>query len=101
MAVSVVLFDLDDTLFAHREAVEAGVAAYREVLGGDVAAAPHADEIARWNALEEEHYHRYLTGELPFLGQRRERARAFVAPFGSSLDDAQADAWFDSYLVHY
>ncbi|CAN5349808.1 HAD family hydrolase [soil metagenome] len=100
-AISVVLFDLDDTLFAHREAVEAGVAAYRDLLGGDIAAAEHAVEIARWNALEEEHYHRYLTGELPFLGQRRERARAFMAPFGVTLDDAEADSWFNAYVLHY
>ena len=32
--IRVVLFDLDDTLFAHREAVEAGIAAHRAALGG-------------------------------------------------------------------
>ena len=35
-----------------------------------------------WNALEEEHYHRYLTGELDYLGQRRARARGFVERHG-------------------
>lgn len=100
----VVLFDLDDTLFAHRESVEKGITAHREALGGAIAAAPHANEFARWNALEELHYHRYLSGELDFMGQRRARARDFVAPFagGSGLQsDADAEAWFDAYLVHY
>ena len=99
--IRVVLFDLDDTLFAHREAVEAGVAAYREVLGGEIVAAPAADEIARWNALEESQYHRYLAGDLSYLEQRRERSRRFVAPFGVVLSDAEAEAWFDAYRAHY
>jgi putative hydrolase of the HAD superfamily len=97
----VVLFDLDDTLFAHRESVELGIAAHRSTLGGALAAADRATEFARWNGLEERHYHRYLTGELDFLGQRRERAREFVAPYGVQLEDDAADAWFDAYLVHY
>lgn len=97
----VVLFDLDDTLFAHRESVEAGITAHRTSLGGDLAAADHAAEFARWNELEELHYHRYLSGELDFLQQRRERVRGFVQPHGFTLDDDAADAWFDGYLVHY
>ena len=100
-APSVVLFDLDDTLFAHRESVEAGIAAHRSALGGALAAADRVAEFVRWNALEELHYHRYLTGELEFLQQRRERARGFVKPYGLQLDDDAADAWFDAYLIHY
>ncbi|MEO5921583.1 MAG: HAD family hydrolase [Pseudolysinimonas sp.] len=100
-APSVVLFDLDDTVFAHRESVELGIAAHRSAIGGALAAADRAAEFARWNALEERHYHRYLTGELDFVGQRRERAREFVAPFGVSLGDDAADAWYGAYLVHY
>ncbi|HEV7742471.1 MAG TPA: HAD family hydrolase [Pseudolysinimonas sp.] len=101
MTRPVVLFDLDDTVFAHRESVEAGIAAHRTTLGGALAAADRANEFARWNALEELHYHRYLTGELDFLQQRRERARGFLKPYGVQLDDAAADEWFDRYLVHY
>ncbi|WP_213814426.1 GNAT family N-acetyltransferase [Glaciihabitans sp. dw_435] len=100
--VSVVLFDLDDTLFAHRRAVAIGVTAHREALGGRIAAADAVAELARWHALEELHYHRYLSGELDYLGQRRARSRAFVEPFGITLaDDRVADAWFDAYLVEY
>ena len=82
--ISVVLFDLDDTLFAHRHAVAAGVLAHRlshGLLGDDL------EELARWNELEEHHYHRYLTGELDFLEQRRERSRGFVLPHGITLTD--------------
>ena len=99
--IRAVLFDLDDTLFAHRESVEAGIHAYRATLGGDIAAATPSAEFARWNALEEEHYHRYLAGEVDWHEQRRARARGFVAPYGLELDDEAAEAWFESYLVHY
>lgn len=96
------LFDLDDTLFAHREAVARGITAYRAVLGDSVAAADDAAETVRWHELEEEHYHRYLAGELDFRGQRRARARSFLAPYGLVLEtDAEADAWWDAYITHY
>jgi putative hydrolase of the HAD superfamily len=102
VTVSVVLFDLDDTLFAHRRAVEAGVLAQRTEHGGDFLAADDAAELHRWTQLEELHYHRYLSGELDFLEQRRERARDFVAPYGLDLtDDSIADTWFDAYLEKY
>ena len=101
-ALKVVLFDLDDTLFAHTASVEAGLAAHRGALGGAIAAAPRGEEFARWSALEEHHYHRYLSGELAFVEQRRARARGFVEPFGVDLaQDAAADAWFDAYLAEY
>ncbi len=99
---SVVLFDLDDTLFAHRRAVELGVLAQRTEHGGGFALADDATELHRWTELEELHYHRYLSGELDFLEQRRERARGFVAPYGLDLtDDLAADTWFDAYLDKY
>src|SRR3978361_1065720 len=69
--ISVVLFDLDDTLFAHRRAVEDGVFAHLRAIGLLHSAPDSAAEAARWSALEEEHYTRYLRGELDYLGQRR------------------------------
>jgi len=101
VTISVVLFDLDDTLFDHRRSVELGITAHRISLGGDLADADPTVEFARWNGLEEHHYHRYLSGELEFLGQRRERAKDFVAPYGIELDDDEADAWFATYLLEY
>lgn len=100
--IRVALFDLDDTLFAHQHAVATGVAAHRRAHGGALGAADDAGELARWHELEEVHYLRYLDGELGFIEQRRERARAFVAPFGIDLaSDAVADEWFGRYLVEY
>ena len=101
MTISIVMFDLDDTLFDHRRSVELGITAHRTSIGGELAEADAAAEFTRWNALEEHHYHRYLAGELDFLAQRRERARGFVAPYGLELDDDEADAWFATYLLEY
>lgn len=97
-----VLFDLDDTLFRHRESVVAGIHAYRALLGGPLAGGDAERVAAHWNDLEELHYHRYLSGELDYLGQRRARARGFLEPHGLTIDDdAAAEAWFEDYLVHY
>jgi len=99
MTIEVVLFDLDDTLFAHSAAVEHGVTAHRADLGlpGDDAA-----EFARWVALEEHHYHRYLAGELGYQPMRRARARGFVEPHAIDLgNDEDADAWFAGFVEHY
>ena len=102
MSPRVVLFDLDDTLFAHSRAVASGVAAYRASHGGALAAADDAVELARWYALEEHHYHRYLAGEVDFREQRRHRARGFVEPFGIDLsNDTDADDWFGRYIAEY
>ena len=93
-----VLFDLDDTLFAHRKAVEDGVVAHLHASG--VAAA--AGEAERWTTIEELHYGRYLAGELDYLGQRRARARDFMTPYGMTLaSDADAEEWFEDYLHSY
>lgn len=100
--IRVALFDLDDTLFAHREAVDRGITAHRAALGGAVADADDEAESVRWHELEEVHYHRYLAGELDFLEQRRARVRSFVSPYGLVLaTDVEADAWYQSYYEHY
>lgn len=100
--ISVVLFDLDDTLFAHRRAVEAGVVAHLRTTGllGDDA--DSAAEAVRWTELEELHYSRYLRGELDYLGQRRARSSAFLKPYGVEFEaDSGYDEWFETYLSEY
>ena len=95
VTVSVVLFDLDDTLFAHRASVDQGIVAHLAALGVH----PTVDPTTLWNELEEHHYHRYLAGELDFEGQRRARATDFATAHGLELADPSA--WFDSYFEHY
>ena len=100
-APSVVLFDLDDTLFDHQRAVSLGVTAKRRAHGGVLAEADDAEEARRWHHLEEVHYSRYLHGELDLQQQRRVRVQEFLGHHGIRLDDARADAWYADYLAHY
>lgn len=113
MTLRLVLLDLDDTLVDHRGAVADGIAAHLVARGLLDAADPAAvaRAVALWRALEEEHYHRYLAGELDYEGQRRARARGFLAawpsPDAAALagaladDDRATDAWFRGYLDGY
>ncbi|EAR24174.1 putative hydrolase [marine actinobacterium PHSC20C1] len=102
MSIRVALFDLDDTLFAHRAAVDLGIRGYRRTLGQAIAeASDDTTESARWTALEELHYHRYLSGELDFEGQRQARARGFLEPYNVTLTDAEATHWFNTYFEAY
>lgn len=97
----VVLFDLDDTLFAHRAAVAAGIRRHVAVLGAPFGALEDDALVSFWHDLEEEHYHAYLAGALDFEGQRQARARDFAARHGVALDDDAASAWFAAYFEHY
>ncbi|MDO9589586.1 MAG: HAD family hydrolase [Microcella sp.] len=99
--VEVVLFDLDDTLMAHTRAVDEAIALAQSTAGGAFAADEAVAVQRRWAELEERHYTRYLTGELTYLGQRIWRARDLLAPYGIAVDDDEALAWFERYLVGY
>jgi putative hydrolase of the HAD superfamily len=96
-----VLFDLDDTLFAHRAAVSTGIRRYAAELGEPYGALAATELVALWHDLEEQHYHSYLAGRLDFEGQRQARARDFAARHGVVLGDAEASAWFSDYFEHY
>ena len=98
---ALVLFDLDDTLFAHRAAVADGILGHVAAQGGHGAGADPHDVVALWNALEEQHYHAYLAGDLDFAGQRSARARDFAAAHGVDLTEAEATVWFNDYFEHY
>jgi len=99
--IEVMLFDLDDTLMAHSQAVDSAIAAAQTAAGGAFADDDATDVQRRWRELEEWHYTRYLTGELTYLGQRVWRARDLLAPYGIVVDDEQALEWFERYLVGY
>lgn len=94
----VVLFDLDDTLMAHREAVAAGIALHLHERGYD---ADLAAAQAMWHELEERHYHAYLAGDLTFEGQRRARATDFAHAHGDPIGDEAAGEWFARYFERY
>jgi putative hydrolase of the HAD superfamily len=100
VSLRAVLFDLDDTLFAHRSAVDAAILAHLAATGSP--AADPAAVLVRWRALEEHHYHRYLHGEIGYLEQRRARAADLMAEHGRPpLGVEDADAWWMAYLRKY
>ena len=93
--MKVVLFDLDDTLFAHTAAVDTGVLVYLAARGWP----SRDDALARWHELEELHYHRYLRGEIGFLDQRVARITDFAAHHGVAVEDPAAS--YQQYFVEY
>jgi putative hydrolase of the HAD superfamily len=101
MTIAAVLFDLDDTLFQHREAVDDAVVATLEAMERRGDASFLAGEQARWRALEEHHYNRYLAGELDYQGQRRARVREFLADYGTAIEGRAAEAWFERWVRRY
>ena len=97
-----VLFDLDGTLMDHDSARVAGLAAHL----GERLPEAQAQELAQldgeWRRLEALHYDQYARGECTFQEQRRRRVRGLHAWLGlAAPSDADADAWFSDYLLHY
>lgn len=98
---ALVLFDLDDTLLDHRGAVARGILRHVDLFPDQLVVENRDAAVRLWHLLEEKHYHRYLSGELTFSGQRRARALDFAAAHGADLADVEADTWFDSYFDSY
>ena len=96
-----VLFDLDDTLMAHREAVGEALLGHLRALGHPYDPSNADAEVAYWRALEEQHYHRYLGGEIGYDEQRRERARDFAVRHGVALAVEEREPWFRAYFERY
>lgn len=96
-AINGILFDLDDTLFDHVGASRTAVLTYAASLPDWT-----RDESAtldHWFAMEDEHFARYLAGELTIQEQRRARLRGFL-DLPEASDDV-LDEQFERYLEHY
>lgn len=93
--LTLVLFDIDDTLLDDASAQRSAAAALHDEVGMDMDLEAFLD---LWSAASERHYARYLQGELDFQGQRRARIREAVQRTPS---DAAADALFAAYLDAY
>ncbi|MGV4988268.1 HAD family hydrolase [Streptomyces sp. NRAIS4] len=98
MTIRAVVWDVDDTLFdyttADREGMRAHLAAEGLLAGYD---SPE-QALLQWREITDIQWARFASGEVDFVTQRRDRTRVFV---GQELTDAEADAWFARYLVHY
>lgn len=98
MPIRAVLWDIDDTLFDHTGADRAGMRRHLagEGLSGEFSSVDQA--LGRWRELADLHWARFVAGETDFPGQRCDRVRGFL---GTALGDAEAEAWFERYVVHY
>lgn len=99
MEIRAVLFDLDNTLFDHLTSARAGVDAFLRHLGTE-----HSDELTcSWFEIEQVNYDRFLTKELSFHEQRRERLRQFLPLTGLAVPttDSRLDQLFATYLQNY
>lgn len=78
--IKAVCLDIDDTVLDNARSSRQGLKA----LVGNDAAWPV------WRRTTEEHYARFIAGELEFDLMCRERTKAFFAAFGEQLSDAEA-----------
>lgn len=96
-ALDAVLFDLDDTL------LDGGVAS-AEGLSRLLTRCPGLD-MARartaWDVVGEEHYARYLSGELTYEEQRAARIRSWAALTGADVPPGAELEWFAVYRAGY
>ncbi|GAA3390442.1 HAD family hydrolase [Streptomyces roseoviridis] len=99
MAIRAVLWDIDDTIFDYASADRAGMRAHlaAEGLLGGYASVEEA--LLRWKELTELHWRRFEAEGGDFLDQRRDRVRDFLG--APELTAAEADDWFERYVVHY
>ncbi|MFC9428448.1 HAD family hydrolase [Streptomyces sp. NPDC056987] len=98
MAIRAVLWDIDDTLFDYTSADRAGMQRHLAAEGLSGGGESVDQVLGRWREITDAQWLRFAAGETDFLGQRRDRVRAFT---GAGLDDTEADAWFDRYITHY
>ncbi|WP_306900985.1 HAD family hydrolase [Arthrobacter sp. B1I2] len=99
MKIRAVLFDLDNTLFDHPASARAGLDAFLQYLETE-----RSDELTRWwFEIEEVNYNRFLTKELSFQEQRRERLRHFLPLAGLTVPqtNTRIDELFTTYLQNY
>ncbi|MFD8690887.1 HAD family hydrolase [Streptomyces sp. NPDC059651] len=98
MPIRAVLWDVDDTLFDYTTAAATGMSRHLAAEGLPERYATADEALDTWGRLTRLHWQRFSDGETDWQGQRRDRARDFLA---RPLDDAAADAWFDRHIAHY
>lgn len=98
MAITAVVWDVDDTLFDYTTADRAGMRGHLAAEGLLDAYETVEQALARWREITDRQWARYAAGEISFEGQRRDRVRVFL---GEELTDDEADSWFRRYLDHY
>nr|WP_243792614.1 HAD family hydrolase [Saccharopolyspora gloriosae] len=87
--IKAVCLDIDDTLLDNAASSRLGL---RALIGNDAA-------WPVWRHTTEDHYERYVAGEVDFATMCVERTRAFFAAFGEQISDAEATAREDHRMA--
>jgi len=97
--IRAVLFDLDNTLFDHLTSARDGLAAFVGNYGVDLT----PELSSSWFEIEQASFDRFLSGELNFQEQRRERLCQFLPLIGQhdSVGASELDEMFAVYLQSY
>lgn len=94
-----IFFDVDETLVNNRSAEYAAAMDFHRSYA-HLFPVSSADFATHWQKTTEKHVQRYLSSELSFQGQRRERLREIFARH-CRLSDSEADLLFAEYLKSY
>ena len=95
-----ILFDIDGTLVDDDRVVSLALTSFHATYGSELGVSLE-DLIARWRALLNLHFARYLAGDVSMQEQRRARVRDLFAPSKPNLSPAAADRVFATYEGHY
>ncbi|GIH71922.1 HAD family hydrolase [Sphaerimonospora thailandensis] len=96
--IRAILFDLDETLFDHRDAVAHGVTCWTESISPGHKLLAQTPSL--WRELEDKHLPAWHSGECSFEEQRRRRLREFCVRLGLPVPP-NLDAAFADFLTHY
>lgn len=100
LAITTVLFDLDDTLFDHMETARAALAA--TAAGWPALRGVPVEALYRhYSELLEELHPLVMTGRLPHLEARRQRFARLLAPYAPAASAADAARLAEQHYGHY
>ncbi len=100
VAVTTVLFDLDDTLFDHAATARAALAA-TAADRPTLQAVPLAELYQRYSDLLEEMHPRVMSGQLSYLAARELRFQQLLAPYERGASAADSGALAELHYGHY
>lgn len=94
--MTVIFFDLDDTLFDYQSAKNEAVGQFSAFSSRDFSSVEHA--IKLWDDVTAEYMHDYHCGRLTYSEQQQKRVVAFL---GRDIPVDQAQSWYDRYQSCY
>ncbi len=92
-------FDLDNTLFDHREAATRGLELLVQDKGWTYSGNENLGKA--WHRLEDIYFAQYVVGTMTLVEHRRARMRTFLTSTDAAVKDEDLDNLWNDYLLHY